>query len=111
MQLKWRDTNFRGLGDQLDFSILKKDGFETGLLSLDPAIKVKWTRCALRKKSAVSVTHEAESNFMNIGQILARPIQQLLISRDKGDVLSGRDAVRCSTSAVHLSRYILGCIV
>jgi hypothetical protein len=106
-QVTWRDTNFRGLGDTLDFTVTTKEGFEDGMLNLGPALKMKWQQNGIGRDSTVAVSHEEDSTLEYLGDILTTRMQGLCTKLTPGkSAMDSRLPVRCYTTALHLSRYV-----
>jgi hypothetical protein len=96
------------MGDTLELSFLKKEGLQDDLLALDPTVTMRWKECSIGKCSRVSVKHEEDNAFSELGNSLSQSVQAMLcaITGDSG-VLTSRLPVRYTTTSAQFVRYIV----
>ena len=68
-QLVFKNRNFRGLGEKLEFMIAQKGGLEEGMHELEPTIMLKWKDCNIGKSSSITASFEHTGFMEYLGNI------------------------------------------
>lgn len=72
--MKWRDDNFRGMGDKLEVSVTKKEGLEGNSMSLYPDMLLRWSGNSIGSTASISMSTNQESNFRALADLIPRYI-------------------------------------
>jgi len=74
--VSWRDINFRGLGEYLSVSIMKKEGLEEGIEDLNPSIHINWQDRTIGKQSKVAVNFDADHEFRTKRDLMSNALRK-----------------------------------
>jgi hypothetical protein len=102
--ISWKDSNFRGLGEYLSFSVMKKEGLEEGIQDLDPTIQVRWVDRSVGRDSTVSLSFEKENLIESNINLITTGVQKIYGRLAGGDSWVRRVPVQCTTVGVKLQR-------
>ncbi|KAJ1438374.1 hypothetical protein B484DRAFT_444618 [Ochromonadaceae sp. CCMP2298] len=98
----WKDSNFRGMGEYLSFSVMKKEGIEEGVQDLDPTIAVRWVDRTVGRDSQISFNFEKENLIESNINLVTNAVQRVYGSLAGGDSWVQRVPVQCTAVGVQL---------
>jgi hypothetical protein len=100
----WKDSNFRGMGEYLSFSVMKKEGIEEGVQDLDPTIAVRWVDRTVGRDSQISFNFEKENLIESNINLVTNAVHRVYSSLAGGDSWVQRVPVQCTAVGVQLQR-------
>ena len=99
----YKDRNFRGLGEHVEFSISKKEGIEEGVSSLPVILKAKWKDNAIGKTSRIELEYDEDHSLEGVRNLLPNYLQRKYLAAGGNDDM--RISSRIATTSMKLQGY------